>query len=142
VNKREFITMLGGTAVVWPLGGHAQQSMPVVGFLQSASPGPYASLVQAFRDGLGQTDFIEGRKMAIEYRWAEGHYDRLPAMAADLVARKVSVLAASGGIPAALAAKAATTTIPIVFLMGTDPIKAGVVTSPQPARRQHHRRER
>jgi putative ABC transport system substrate-binding protein len=129
LRRREFITLLGGTAVVWPLGGHAQQSMPVVGFLQSASPGPYAPLVQAFRDGLGRSDFTEGRNVAIEYRWAEGQYDRLPAMAADLVARKVSVLAATGGIPAALAAKAATTTIPIVFLMGTDPIKAGVVTS-------------
>jgi putative ABC transport system substrate-binding protein len=118
------------TAVVWPLTARAQQpALPVVGFLHSGSPGPLAYQVAAFNQGLNETGYVEGQNVAIEYRWADGHYDRLAALAADLVGRKVSVLAVAGGIPPALAAKAATTTIPIVFLMGSDPIKAGVVAS-------------
>jgi putative tryptophan/tyrosine transport system substrate-binding protein len=103
--------------------------MLVIGFLHSGSPGPFAYQVAAFNQGLNETGYVEGQNVAIEYRWADGHYDRLPTLAADLVGRKVSVLAPAGGIPPALAAKAATTTIPIVFLMGSDPLKAGVVTS-------------
>ena len=112
------------------LKAHAQQPvMPVIGFLSSAAFNAYGEGVPAFRRGLNETGFIEGQNVAIEYRSAEGQYDRLPALASDLVGRKVSVLATAGGIPPALAAKAATTTLPIVFVMGSDPVKAGVVAS-------------
>jgi putative ABC transport system substrate-binding protein len=127
--RREFLIGLGATTL-WPLAGRAQQTrVPVIGFLGSTSPGPYASNVAAFRQGLAETGYVEGQNVAIEYRWAEGNYDRLPELAADLVGRKVDLIAASGGNVAALAAKGATSTIPIVFASGGDPVGSGVVPS-------------
>jgi putative ABC transport system substrate-binding protein len=129
IRRREFIVALGGAAA-WPLAARSQQpAMPVIGFLSSGSPDTFASLVDAFRAGLKDAGYVEGRNVAIQFRWALGQYHELPALAQELVQHRVTVLVASGGDPAALAAKAATSIIPIIFLSGGDPVKSGIVAS-------------
>jgi putative tryptophan/tyrosine transport system substrate-binding protein len=130
MRRREFVALLSGAAAwTFPARAQPQPTMPVVGYLGPESPQTFASRVNAFRDGLAQAGYVEGRNVAIEFRWAEGHYDRLSALAADLVDRQVALLVAPGGAPVALAAKSATATIPIVFEMGGDPVALGVVRS-------------
>jgi ABC-type uncharacterized transport system substrate-binding protein len=128
LKRREFITLLGGTAATWPLAARAQQAVPVVGVLSAEWPNLFSDRLRAFHDGLRETGYVEGRNLAIEYRWAEGRNDRLPALATELVRRQVTVLVATS-TPAVLAARIATTTIPIVFFVAADPVQLGLVTS-------------
>jgi putative ABC transport system substrate-binding protein len=128
VRRREFITLLGGAAAAWPLAARAQQAMPVIGYLSTLSEAQGLHLLAAFRRGLGEMGFADGRNLALEFRWGEGRFDRLPAMATELVRHPVNLLLAQAP-PAALSAKAATTTIPIVFVVGLDPVGSGLVAS-------------
>jgi putative tryptophan/tyrosine transport system substrate-binding protein len=129
MRRREFIAALGGAAAAWPFAASAQQTLPVIGYLNGASAAEFPHILAGFHKGLAEAGFTEGRNLRIEYRYAEGHYDRLPALAADLVSRKVSVIVATAGTPTIQAAKAARSSIPIVFVIGGDPVRFRIVAS-------------
>jgi ABC-type uncharacterized transport system substrate-binding protein len=130
IRRRKFLATLGGAGIAWPLAAHAQQpAMPVIGYLDPRSPDGMTERLRGFRQGLKDSGFVEGENVAILYRWAEGQYASLPELAAELVRRQVAVITATGGVPSSLAAKAATTTIPIVFIAQEDPVRLGLVAS-------------
>ena len=130
MQRRRFITLVGGTVIAWPLAARAQQpTLPIIGWLSSGSPRTFAKFLRTFQQGLREQGFVEGQNVTIEYRWAEGHFDELDTMAAELVADGAALIAATGGVRSVQAAKSSTPTIPIVFMSGVDPVKLGLVTT-------------